>query len=84
MISANWRRALANAGFLGSMGGKHVNSPIVAIVPGAYGLNFANFSLQTTGYSLVASDGGALNFGTANFFGSLGGIKLAAPVSPAG
>jgi hypothetical protein len=84
VISANWRRALANAGFLGSMGGKHLNSPIVGIVPGAYALNFANFSLQTTGYSLVASDGGALNFGTANFFGSLGGIKLAAPVSPAG
>jgi hypothetical protein len=73
-----------NAGFLGSMGGTHLNSPIVGIVPAAYALNFANFSLQSTGYSLVASDGGVFNFGSANFFGSLGGIKLAAPISAAG
>jgi parallel beta-helix repeat protein len=73
-----------NAGFLGSMGGTHLNAPIVGIVPGAYALNFANFSLQTTGYSLVASDGGVFNFGSANFFGSLGGIKLAAPISAVG
>jgi len=32
-------------------------------------LNFANLSLQTTGYSLVASDGGVFSFGDAAFHG---------------
>ena len=70
-----------NACFLGSMGGKHLNAPIVGIVPGANALNVANFSLQTTGYSLVASDGGVFSFGDASFFGSLGALKLVSPVS---
>jgi hypothetical protein len=70
-----------NAGFMGSMGGKHLNAPIVGIAPGPYALNFANFSLQTTGYWLAASDGGVFSFGKTNFFGSLGGIKLVSPVS---
>ena len=72
-----------NAGFMGSMGGQPLNKPIVSIAPGPYALNFSNFSLQATGYWLVASDGGVFSFGQANFFGSLGALKLASPVSAA-
>ena len=61
-----------NAGFMGSMGGKPLNKPIVSIIPGPYALNFSNFSLQATGYWLVASDGGVFSFGKANFFGVAG------------
>ncbi len=32
------------------------------------------------GYWLMASDGGAFNFGDAGFFGSMGGQPLNAPV----
>jgi len=32
------------------------------------------------GYWLVASDGGVFSFGDAGFFGSMGGVKLRAPV----
>jgi polyvinyl alcohol dehydrogenase (cytochrome) len=34
----------------------------------------------TAGYRLVASDGGVFSFGTARFYGSLGGVRLAAPI----
>ena len=33
-----------------------------------------------SGYRFVASDGGVFNFGDANFFGSMGGTPLSAPV----
>jgi hypothetical protein len=46
-------------------------------------LNFGNFSLQATGYWLVASDGGVFSFGKAGFFGSLGALKLVSPISGA-
>jgi parallel beta-helix repeat protein len=72
-----------NAGFMGSMGGQPLNKPIVSIAPGPYALNFGNFSLQATGYWLVASDGGVFSFGKASFFGSLGALKLVSPVSGA-
>ncbi len=72
-----------NAGFMGSMGGQPLNKPIVSIAPGPYALNFGNFSLQATGYWLVASDGGVFSFGQANFLGSLGALKLVSPVSAA-
>ena len=72
-----------NAGFMGSMGGQRLNKPIVSIAPGPYALNFGNFSLQATGYWLVASDGGVFSFGKANFFGSLGALKLVSPISGA-
>jgi parallel beta-helix repeat protein len=72
-----------NAGFMGSMGGQHLNKPIVSIAPGPYALNFSNFALQATGYWLVASDGGVFSFGKANFFGSLGALTLVSPVSGA-
>jgi hypothetical protein len=32
------------------------------------------------GYVLVAADGGVFRFGDASFHGSLGGVKLAAPI----
>jgi parallel beta-helix repeat protein len=72
-----------NAGFMGSMGGKPLNKPIVSIIPGPYALNFSNFSLQATGYWLVASDGGVFSFGKTSFFGSLGSLKLVSPINGA-
>jgi hypothetical protein len=59
-----------NAGFFGSMGGSHLNQPIVGASPTSLGL----------GYWLVASDGGIFNFGDAGFYGSTGNIKLNKPV----
>ena len=52
----------AGAPFLGSMGGQHLNAPIVGMATMPAG----------DGYYLVASDGGVFNFGSAQFFG-LGG-----------
>jgi parallel beta-helix repeat protein len=72
-----------NAGFMGSMGGQPLNKPIVSIAPGPFALNFSNFSLQATGYWLMASDGGVFSFGKTSFFGSLGALKLVSPVSGA-
>ena len=53
-----------NATFDGSMGGKHLNAPIVAMDAAA------------SGYRLVASDGGVFAFGGASFYGSMGGKHL--------
>jgi len=57
------------APFLGSMGGQHLNQPIVGIA----------FDPNSGGYYEVASDGGIFNFG-APFQGSTGGIHLNQPV----
>jgi hypothetical protein len=56
--------------FLGSMGGKHLNAPVVgtAATPGG------------AGYWEVASDGGIFSFGNAGFHGSTGGMHLNAPI----
>ncbi len=58
------------APYLGSMGGTHLNEPVVgmAVLPGG------------DGYDLVASDGGIFTFGSAQFYGSTGGMHLNAPV----
>ncbi|HEX4435004.1 MAG TPA: hypothetical protein VH012_09235 [Acidimicrobiales bacterium] len=58
------------APFAGSMGGMHLNAPIVgtAIVPSG------------DGYYLVASDGGVFTFGSASFYGSAGGTHLNKPI----
>ncbi len=56
--------------FLGSMGGQHLNAPMVgmAATPGA------------GGYWEVASDGGIFSYGKATFYGSTGSLHLNAPI----
>ena len=58
------------ARYHGSMGGQHLNAPIVGIAAAPDGL----------GYWLVSSDGGIFAFGSARFHGSMGGTQLNAPV----
>jgi hypothetical protein len=55
---------------LGSLGGTHLNQPIVgmAAMPGG------------DGYYLVAADGGVFAFGSAQFYGSTGSIVLNKPI----
>ncbi len=62
--------SFGNAKFLGSMGGRRLNAPIVGIVPTQFG----------SGYWEVASDGGLFSFGSAKFYGSMGGKRLNAPI----
>ena len=59
-----------NAPFLGSMGGQHLNAPMVgmAATPGG------------GGYWEVGSDGGVFSFGNASFHGSTGSLHLNAPI----
>jgi hypothetical protein len=59
-----------DAQFYGSMGGKHLNQPIVGMAATPNG----------AGYWLVASDGGIFAFGNAAFEGSMGGQHLNEPV----
>ena len=59
-----------SADFYGSMGGKHLNAPIVGIAPTPDG----------HGYWLVGADGGMFTFGDAGFYGSMGGKHLNAPI----
>ncbi|HEX6393682.1 MAG TPA: Ig-like domain-containing protein, partial [Acidimicrobiales bacterium] len=58
------------AGYFGSHGGSHLNSPVVGMAATPDG----------RGYWLVASDGGIFNYGDAGFFGSHGGSHLNSPV----
>ncbi len=62
--------AFGTLGFYGSMGGKPLNAPIVAMATTPTG----------KGYWEVASDGGVFAFGTASFYGSMGGKPLNAPI----
>ncbi len=62
--------AVGDAAFYGSMGGQHLNRPIVSLVPASDG----------TGYWEVASDGGIFAFADAPFYGSMGGQALDAPI----
>ena len=55
--------AYGDAGYYGSMGGTHLNQPIVGVASTPDG----------AGYWLVASDGGVFSFGDAAFYGSTGG-----------
>ncbi len=59
-----------NAAFHGSMGGKHLNAPMVGIASGPRGC----------GYWTVAADGGIFSYGDSKFHGSMGGKHLNAPV----
>jgi Right handed beta helix region len=62
--------AFGDAQSFGNLAGKHLNKPIVALVPTADGM----------GYWLVASDGGVFSFGDAIFYGSTGNLKLNKPI----
>jgi hypothetical protein len=62
--------SFGDAGFYGSMGGKPLNAPIVAMARTPDG----------KGYWEVARDGGIFSFGDAVFFGSMGGKPLNAPI----
>jgi hypothetical protein len=62
--------SFGDASFHGSMGGRHLNAPIVGIAATA----------DDGGYWLVASDGGVFSFGDASFHGSMGGRHLNAPI----
>jgi hypothetical protein len=62
--------AYGNAGYFGSMGGVHLNAPIVGMAA----------TPDDGGYWLVGSDGGVFAFGNAAFQGSTGSLHLNAPV----
>ena len=53
--------SFGDAKFYGSMGGKHLNAPIVGMASTGNG----------KGYWLVASDGGVFSFGDAKFYGTM-------------
>jgi hypothetical protein len=58
------------APYYGSIGGFHLNRPIVGMAATPDG----------KGYWLVASDGGVFTFGDAVYYGSTGGLRLNKPV----
>ena len=59
-----------SAGFAGSMGGRHLDAPMVGMAA----------TVDHGGYWTVASDGGIFSFGDAGFAGSMGGRHLDAPM----
>ena len=62
--------SFGGAGFHGSEGGVHLNSPVVGMAA----------TPDDGGYWLVAADGGVFAFGDAGFAGSEGGVHLNSPV----
>ncbi len=69
-VSVEAPSGCAAPAFLGSMGGKSLNAPIVGMATTPDG----------GGYWLVASDGGVFTFGDARYYGSTGNLKLNDPV----
>ncbi len=64
--------AYGGSPYYGSMGGTHLNAPIVGLAPTA--------PLDFGGYREVATDGGIFSFGNAGFYGSMGGTHLNTPI----
>jgi hypothetical protein len=62
--------AYGGAGYFGSMGGRPLDQPVVAMAGTPDG----------KGYWLVAADGGVFAFGSAGYHGSMGGLPLDAPI----
>ncbi len=62
--------SFGDAPFYGSMGGTHLNQPVVGMAATPDG----------AGYWMVASDGGIFSFGAAAFHGSMGGSPLNQPI----
>lgn len=62
--------SFGSAQFYGSMGGKHLNAPVVGMAATPDG----------KGYWEVGSDGGIFAFGDAGFYGSAGSLHLNKPV----
>jgi hypothetical protein len=69
-----------DAPFFGSLANVHLAAPIVKLL--IYSDCGGSYIHQcyVTGYYLVASDGGVFTFGDAPFKGSLGNVRLAAPI----
>ncbi len=59
-----------DASFHGSMGGTHLNSPVVGMAS----------TPDALGYWMVAADGGVFSLGNAPFYGSAGAIHLNEPI----
>ena len=70
LIAADGGTFAFNTGFLGSLAGTHLVAPIVA----AFG------AVDGSGITMVAADGGVFILGNGQFFGSLGGQPLNAPI----
>jgi len=64
--------AFGGASFYGSMGGTHLNQPVVGLA--------ATAPRNWAGYREVATDGGVFTFGNAGYFGSMGGSHLNRPI----
>ena len=62
--------SFGDATFYGSMGGKHLNAPVVGIAVTSDG----------NGYWLAGADGGVFSFGSATFGGSMANTALVKPV----
>jgi hypothetical protein len=60
----------SGAPFFGSMAGRPLNQPMIALAPTATG----------RGYWMLGADGGIFSFGDAAFYGSTGGMRLNRPV----
>jgi hypothetical protein len=62
--------AICGAPFFGSMGGTHLNAPVVGIAATPDG----------NGYWEIGADGGVFAFGDAGFYGSTGALRLNKPI----